>query len=66
MTEKTVVDLVEEWQTGAGLLLVSAVVGFLVGAVLVPSTGSALVFLVGFFAGAILTFLTLSYLLYGR
>jgi|GEM_PF-1228496 len=76
MTERTAVDFVEEWQTGAFLLLASALAGFVAASavgrglsgdlgLLTFAGSSALVFLT--FAGSsALVFLALSYLLYGR
>jgi hypothetical protein len=65
MSEKTIVDLIEEWQTGFFLVLGAALVGFCT-AVLLSSLGSPVAGLVGFAGGAILAFLAFSYLLYGR
>ncbi|MFC7113832.1 hypothetical protein ACFQH2_00935 [Natronoarchaeum sp. GCM10025703] len=65
MAEKSGVDLVEEWQTGAFLIFGSTVLGFVlggVGAVLGGQIGGVS----GFIGGAILGFLLLSYILYGR
>lgn len=65
MTERTAVDFVEEWQTGAFLLLASALVGFVAASALGRgfSTDLSIPGLVG---GAALTFFALSYILYGR
>ena len=65
MSEKTIVDFIEEWQTGAALLLASAFVGLLVGST-VGNRSSAVAGFVSFFVGSILAFLAFSYLLYGR
>lgn len=64
MPEKRVVEFVEEWQTGAFLLVSTAFVGLVVAGVgSVTGTAGRYVGLVG---GASLTFLALSYLRYGR
>jgi hypothetical protein len=63
MAEKSVVDLVEEWQTGAFLILGSALAG---GVLAVASGASGTTALLVFGGGAVLAFLVLSYLLYGR
>ena len=65
MSEKTIVDLIEEWQTGFFLLLGAVFVGFCT-AVLLASVSSPVGGLAGFAGGAILAFLVFSYLLYGR
>ena len=65
MAEKTIVDLVEDWQSGffvvLGLAVVAVVVGVAVGSLVGPSG-----FVPGFIAGGILAFLAYSYLRYGR
>jgi hypothetical protein len=61
---ETTVELIEEWQTGAFFVVVSVFVGVVVAASLGrfgPLYGVA-----GLLGGCLLTFLTLSYLLYGR
>lgn len=63
--KKNFVGFVEEWQTGAFFLLVSALVGIGVGTV-IGSFRPGVLALAGIIIGAILTFLLLSYLLYGR
>lgn len=65
MAEQNVVGLIEEWQTGAFLVIGSALVGAVSGSFL-GSLESGNLGLVGFFAGAVLAFLSFSYLLYGR
>lgn len=65
MSDRTIVDLIEDWQTGAFLLIGSAVVGFLTGG-LVGTFADPPFAVLGVFAGAILAFLAFSYLLYGR
>ncbi|SEW11852.1 hypothetical protein [Halobacterium jilantaiense] len=65
MTERTAVDLVEEWQTGAFLLLASALAGFVAASAVGRGVASSLG-LPTFAGGAVLTFLVLSYLFYGR
>ena len=67
MAEKSVVDLIEEWQTGFFVVLGSAIVGILSGLVvgsLVGGSGPG--FVLGFIGGLILSFLAYSYLRYGR
>jgi hypothetical protein len=61
----TTAELVEEWQTGAFLLLASAFVGFVAAALLGRGFSSSLA-VPGFAGGAAVAFLALSYLLYGR
>jgi hypothetical protein len=61
---ETTVELIEEWQTGAFFVFASAFVGFVVAASLSrfgPWYGVG-----GLLGGCLLTFVTLSYLLYGR
>jgi len=65
MAERTLVTLVEEWQTGAFLVLGVALVGGVSGGV-VASFVPGYWGLLGFFAGAVLAFLAFSYLRYGR
>lgn len=65
MTEKSVVEFLEEWQTGAFLVLGSALAGVAVTTVLSSFTSSDSA-LIGFVGGAALAFLAFSYLLYGR
>ena len=66
MTERTTAaELVEEWQTGAFLLLASALAGFVAASALGRGLSSDLA-LPGFAGGAAVAFLALSYLLYGR
>ena len=67
MAEKNAVDFIEEWQTGAFLIVLS----ISVGAVLVigfnsviPSTPVAILSV--FFVGAVVAFLLSSYIIYGR
>jgi hypothetical protein len=60
----TVVGFVERWQTGAFLLVASALAGFLAGA-LGGEVGAPFA-LAGFAVGSVTTFLVLSYALYGR
>ena len=61
---ETFAELVEEWQTGA-LLLVAAVIGGTLGTVAASSAGPT-AGIVGFFTGGALVFAVISYLLYGR
>ncbi|WP_435333586.1 hypothetical protein [Haloarchaeobius sp. TZWWS8] len=65
MSQKTVVDFLERWQTGFLLVVSAAFVGTVVAMLtrsFEPPYGGTL----GFVAGAVVTFLLLSYLLYGR
>lgn len=66
MAERTVVDLVEDWQTGFFLVLGSIVAGvlgvLLAGRVTDSGAGAA----VGFVGGGVLAFVVFSYLFYGR
>ncbi|GGM75398.1 uncharacterized membrane protein YoaK (UPF0700 family) [Halarchaeum rubridurum] len=64
MREK-VVAFLAEWQMGAILLLGSAIVGFVFGAV-VGTMWSGFLGSIVFFISAILAFSLFSYLLYGR
>lgn len=61
---KSAVEFVEEWQTGFFLIIGSAVGGFAT-AIVFASFLEAPNNMVGFFSGAILTFVALSYLFYG-
>lgn len=65
MADKSIVDFIEEWQTGFFLVLGTAFVAFSAG-ILVSSVASPAAGLAGFVGGAVLAFLTFSYLLYGR
>jgi len=65
MAEKTVVEFVEEWQTGFFLVVGTAVVAVLAAALAGSLVGQSGV-VVGLVAGAVLAFLAFSYLLYGR
>ncbi|GAA0271596.1 hypothetical protein [Halobacterium noricense] len=65
MTDETTVAFVERWQTGAALLLASALVGGTLAAVLGNADVPYGAF-VGFVGGAVACFLALSYALYGR
>jgi hypothetical protein len=65
MSEGSLVAFIEEWQTGAGLILASVLGGGLI-AVLFAMRQQALLALGGFVIGGVLTFAVLSYLLYGR
>ncbi|WP_277542734.1 hypothetical protein [Haloarcula laminariae] len=58
-------DFVNEWQTGALLVLASVVVGFATGSIAAVD-GQYIFGVLGFAVGAVGTFLLLSYLLYGR
>lgn len=67
MAEQSVVDFIEEWQTGAFLIVLSVVVGVLsvvgLGSVL-PS--SPVVILGVFLVGTIVAFVGTSFIIYGR
>ena len=65
MAEQNVVGFIEEWQTGAFLIIGSVLVGALSGSLL-GSPGSGNLGLLGLIAGSALAFLSISYLLYGR
>ncbi|AFK17857.1 hypothetical protein E6P09_03660 [Haloferax mediterranei ATCC 33500] len=65
MSEKTAVEFIEEWQTGAFLIIGSAVAGAVSAAALRPYETLARVLFV-FFFGAAFAFMGFSYLLYGR
>ncbi|ELZ70236.1 hypothetical protein G3A49_00885 [Haloferax volcanii] len=65
MSKKTAVEFIEEWQTGAFLVIGSALVGGVATAALGPYETLAGVLFV-FFFGAVFAFMGFSYLLYGR
>ncbi|RCU47152.1 hypothetical protein DU504_07460 [Haloplanus salinus] len=65
MADRTVVDLIEDWQTGFFVVVGSAVVGVLVGLALRSVVGPP-GFLLAVVAGTVLGFLAYSYLRYGR
>jgi hypothetical protein len=65
MGEKSMVDFVEEWQTGFFLIIGSVVFGIFTAFVVRPYTIPRITFL-SFFGGGIVGFAILSYLLYGR
>jgi hypothetical protein len=65
MADRTVVDLIEDWQTGFFVVVGSAVVGVLVGLALRSVAGPP-GFVLGIVVGAILGFLAYSYLRYGQ
>lgn len=65
MSDKTVVDLIEEWQSGAFILFGSITCGLVVAVIAGSVVGIGAGFL-GFIVGSILGFFVLSYLLYGR
>ncbi|WP_135829093.1 hypothetical protein [Halorussus halobius] len=62
---ESIVDLVEEWQTGFFFLVGMGIVGLLTGAVVGLVAGAVGRF-VGLLAGMVLGFLLGSYVLYGR
>jgi hypothetical protein len=65
MADRTVVDLIEDWQTGFFVVVGSAVVGVLVGLALRSVVGPVC-FVLSIVAGTVLGFLGDSYLRYGR
>ena len=65
MSQQGITELIEDWQTGAFILIGSALVGF-VSTSLLNSVGYGNLSGIGFIVGAILAFLSFSYLLYGR
>lgn len=65
MAGKTVVEFIEEWQTGFFLVIGTALVGVGVGVVAGTYFGPPGTVL-GIVAGAIVAFAAFSYLLYGR
>ena len=67
MDEKSGVDFIEEWQTGAFLIVLSVGIGaaLVIGFTsVIPSTPVALLSV--FFVGAVVAFLLSSYIIYGR
>ena len=64
MSEKTAVELIEDWQTGAFFLLLCCVAGVF-SALLFGSLLGPLGAILGFFAGGIGGFLLISHKLYG-
>ena len=65
MSDTSRASLVEEWQTGALLVIGSIVVGVILATV-GGSVSGQLGAIAGFILGPILGFLAFSYLLYGR
>jgi len=65
VSDRSIVDLIEDWQTGFFVVVGSAVVGVLVGLALRTVAGPP-GFVLGILVGAILGFLAYSYLRYGR
>jgi precorrin isomerase len=65
MTEKGLVDLVEEWQTGFFLVVGSVAVGFL-AAFALGQLDVPYAVVLGLLGGTAAAFLAVSYLLYGR
>lgn len=65
VSDRSIVDLIEDWQTGFFVVVGSAVVGILVGLV-GRSVAGPPGFVLGIPVGAILGFLAYSYLRYGR
>jgi len=68
MSQRTVAGLIEEWQTGASLLLGSVAGGVLLvlGVSLTAVTPTPIAVLGMFLLGTIGVFLLLSYVLYGQ
>lgn len=67
MAEKSAVGLIQEWQTGALLIILS----FIIGSISLIGLGSLLptspvVGLSVFLGGAVVAFVVLSYIIYGR
>lgn len=65
MAEKSVVELIEDWQTGAAYIIGSVLVGGALGLFL-RSQGPDYLGLGGLLVGTILAFLFFSYVRYGR
>mgnify|MGYP000654590191 CR=1 FL=1 len=65
MTDRSIIDLIEDWQTGFFVVVGSAVVGLLVGLAVRPVAGPP-GFILGIVVGTLLGFLAYSYLRYGR
>lgn len=65
MSEKSIVDFIEEWQTGFFLLIGTVLVGVVTGVAAGSLAGASGAFF-GIIGGAILAFLAFSYALYGR
>lgn len=65
MTDRSIVDLIEDWQTGFFVVVGSAAVGILVGLV-GRSVAGPPGFVIGIPVGTILGFLAYSFLRYGQ
>lgn len=65
MSDRSIVDLIEDWQTGFFVVVGSAVVGVLVGLGLRSVAGPPGL-VIGILAGSMLGFLAYSYLRYGQ
>lgn len=65
MSDRTVVDLIEDWQTGFFIVL-GTVTGGILGALALRSLSVPYGLAIGGLGGALLVFLIASYLLYGR
>lgn len=65
VAETSIVNFIEDWQTGFFVILGSAVVGIVLGIVVGSLIGPS-GFLIGFVGGGILAFLLYAYLRYGR
>ena len=62
---RSVTDFLEAWQLGALIVFAAAIVGGIAGS-LAGRGGRPLVGVLAFLGGAVVTYLALSYLLYGR
>jgi hypothetical protein len=65
VSDRSIIDLIEDWQTGFFVVVGSAVVGVVVGLVARSFVGPP-GFVIGIPVGTILGFLAYSYLRYGR
>lgn len=65
MSDRSIVDLIEDWQTGFFVVVGSAVIGVLVGLIARSFVGPPGL-VIGVPVGAFLGFLAYSYLRYGR
>lgn len=65
MSGESTADLLEEWQTGAGLILGSALGGAVIGGLAAMRQPGSLVGVGGFVIGGVLTFVLLSSVFYG-
>ncbi|AZH24044.1 hypothetical protein [Haloplanus aerogenes] len=65
MADRSIIDLIEDWQTGFFVVLGCIVVGVLVGLALRSVAGPP-GFVIGILVGALCGFVAYSYLRYGR